>query len=40
MEASSAYAELAQRALTWPGVAEGRMLHATGLKAGGRVFHL
>jgi hypothetical protein len=36
--APSAYAELVQRALSWPGVAEGRILHATGLTAGGRVF--
>ena len=38
MDAPSAYAELVQRALSWPGVAEGRILHASGLKAGGRVF--
>ena len=38
MDPPSAYAGLVQRALTWPGVAEGRILHATGLKAGGRVF--
>ena len=38
MEAVAAYTALAERALAWPGVAEGRILHATGLKAGGRVF--